>query len=310
MRKLIDEEKIGMFESQSDGEISLIYGRIGQGKTTHAVRLMLQALENGRAVYSNIKLDLSTIEFDDRKSLWRSFVYFVTFQKRYFVFPKENFHYFNPDNFEPEEMVEYLANLTDCDIFYDEGHWLLDSYQGTKISKSRRKLVLEGRHFGRCLYLITQRPTAIAVSARGNVNRFYKCQKLVSSPFLVLMVQEFQDMENETVKETEPVSVQRYIAHSGLHKVFNTFYLRGGVQRSQSVLFDVYLLSFKERGVLLYKNILNAFSFLKKRKGEEKNIQLAGGVSIKRASIKNIERAQDGSMSVSKPVIEQQGLPF
>ena len=265
-KKVDSKELEGLFEAP-EGDIELIYGRIGEGKTTEAVRRMLLTLSNGGVVYSNVKMDLSNSVFDDRQSLSLSFWNWLLFRKRYFSFRKENYHYFDPNDYEPDDMVEYLSKLTDCEIYYDEGHWLLDSYQGTKISKARRRLVLETRHFNRKLVLITQRPTAIAVSARGNVNRFWKCRKLMTWPFLMLRVEEFQDMAGETVDDTQkPVSQHIYIANNKYFSVFNTFYLRGGVLRSQDVFFDAFDLSLFERFNTLLVNFLAIFSFLRKKK--------------------------------------------
>jgi len=255
-------ELLDLFQAD-EGDIELIYGRIGEGKTTEAVRRMLETLKNGGVVYTNIKLDLSECIFDDRVSIRQTLANLIWFRKRYYSFRKENYHYFNPDDYEPQEMVEFLSKLTDCEIYYDEGHWLLDSYEGTKISKQRRKLVLETRHFNRKLVLITQRPTAIAVSARGNVNRFWRC-KVVLRLFgiMCMRVEQFQDMIGETVDETVCISKEFHFNNSEVFRVFNTHGLRGGVARSQEVFVDAYDLNLKERMLQLLQVM---FNFLPKK---------------------------------------------
>jgi len=249
----------GLFEAE-EGEIELIYGRIGNGKTTEAVRRMIDSLANGRVVYSNIMLDLDLWNFDDRSSIWTNFVNLLAFRKRYYKFDKSNYHYFNPDDYENiDDLVSWLNTLTDCEIYYDEGQWLLNSYEGMKYSKDKMKLALHTRHYNRLLVLITQRPTAIQVSARVNVNRFYKCQKILNWPFMVLRVTEFQEMTAETVDEQTPVSRKFYIANKKMFNTFNSLYLRGGIQRSQDVNFEAFDLTLWDKIKLLGKQLSDMF---------------------------------------------------
>ena len=67
-----DDQLYELFEAQ-EGGIQAILGRIRQGKTTEAVRRMYESLSNGRVVYSNVRLDLSNLEFDDREVAWYVF---------------------------------------------------------------------------------------------------------------------------------------------------------------------------------------------------------------------------------------------
>jgi len=127
---------------------------------------------------------------------------------------------------------------------------MFDSYEGTKFSKSKRRLILHTRHYHRTLNIISQRPTAIQVSARGNVNRFYKCVKVFSFYFLPprFAVYEFQDMVGETVdEESEPVSVRKYWGSSRVFNAYNTDYLAEGIPKSQQVFFEAYDLTFWEK---------------------------------------------------------------
>jgi len=244
-----------------EGEVNLIYGRIRQGKSTHTVYRIMQCLRDGVPVYSNIALDLSSTVFDDRLSAQYAFSSLFKTPRHFYFFDRSNFHWFNPATgqcdgvqvFNPKVKgaeIEWLNTLTDCYIFYDEGQWLLDSYEGTYASVAKRKFITETGHMNRTIFIIAQRTQSVHVNARGNVNRFYRCSKVVRWFFFKqFMVEEFQDMRGTDVDESiEPVSVQ-FFSPASLKPywgLFNTHYLRDGKPRSQDVHYGVYELSTSE----------------------------------------------------------------
>lgn len=236
------QEILDMFEPE-EGTIDLIYGRIGNGKTYCATEMVLDDLRRGQVVYCNWHLNYDG--FDERKSLVHVFAGIIfPWKKRYYEFPRENLKYIDPDNITAEQ----LSEITDANVYIDEGQWIFDSYEGTKFSKTKRKLILHTRHLNRRLVIITQRPTAIQVSARGNVNRYFKCEKWMSWPVLVFRQWEFQDMVNETVDETQPVGRPRvFIAKKRIFNAYNSKYLRDGVPRSQELYVNVWEVGFFER---------------------------------------------------------------
>jgi hypothetical protein len=258
MKTVPKSELIGKFEAP-EGSIDMIYGHIGNGKTTHGVRVMLQALEQGIPVYSNLNLDLDSFSFDDRRKLRFTLGNLLLFKKRYYEFEKSNFHYIDEKDFETKEkLIEYLLTLTDCLIVWDEGQWLLDSYSGTKFAIDLRLWLLHTRHFNRRIVIITQRPTAVHVTARGNIARFYKCQIILRWPFMIMRVLEFQDMAGETVDETaKPTGRQIFILNKKIFRAFNSHYLRGGVPVSQEVFVKAYDLNFGERLSLFVNNLMD-----------------------------------------------------
>jgi len=166
-KKVISDELIDVFEA-SEGSINLYYGLIGHGKTYSATADILQLLKQGKVVYCNWKINVS--DFDDRDSLLISFINLLIGRKRYYHIPcSKNLHYFSADEDRFENhlnLVEWLSSLNECHIFFDEGQDMFDSYEGTKFSKLKRRLILHTRHYHRVLNIITQRPTAIQVSAR------------------------------------------------------------------------------------------------------------------------------------------------
>jgi len=188
--------------------------------------------------------------------------------------------------------IKFLGSLTDCEVFVDEGQWIFDSYKGTDFSVEKRKLILHTRHFNRSLNIISQRTQALHVTARGQVNRFFKCEKKMSWPFLIFKRTEYQDMkENDVDEESEPVSVKTYFANQRVLAAYNSKYMRAGVPKSQNVQFEAYDFSFIGRLSLLL-SLLPFFRLKPKERGDVarsaaiENIETAG-VKDMQPSIKN-----------------------
>jgi len=255
-KRLVTSDLLECFDAP-EGSINLYYGKIGNGKTYAATSDILDLLDQGRVVYANWHIEVD--DFDDRKDFWMSLKNFVLFRKTYFLLPcKKNLHYFDPEDFSTTgELVEWLSNLNDCDIFFDEGQDMFDSYEGTRFSKAKRRLILHTRHYHRTLNIITQRPTAIQVSARGNVNRFYKCEKVFQFFGMTwFMRKEFQDMAGETVDETaDPESKKLYLGRKRVFNAYNTDYLAQGIPKSQVVNFEAFNLNFFQRLIVLIRNV-------------------------------------------------------
>jgi len=240
-----------LFEAQ-EGFIQLIYGRIRQGKSTEAVRRMVEALSNGINVYSNIALDLRELILDDRVNAQIIIVNNLLFKKRFYRFSVSNYHFFDPvtgqcdgkqvfNPFTRGAEIKWLNSLTDCEIYYDEGQWLLDSYEKTDVSVEKRKLITESGHVNRKIVIIAQRTQSVHVNARGNVNQFFRCSKHGFLMFNMLMVEEFQDMKGQDVDETaEPIAIRRYFTSKKYWRLFNTHYLRRGRPRSQDVYYEAF----------------------------------------------------------------------
>jgi len=195
--------------------------------------------------------------------LWNT----IRFKKRFFRIPcAQNLHYFSPDDFDSTaELVEWLSKLNDCHIFFDEGQDMFDSYEGTRFAKTKRRLILHTRHYHRTLNIISQRPTAIQVSARGNVNRFYKCVKLASWPWVRFARYEFQEMSGETVDENaDPISIKRYWGSSRVFKAYNTDYLAQGIPKSQEVFFEAFDITGKQKITLFKWHFVRLYTAVKK----------------------------------------------
>jgi len=114
----------------------------------------------------------------------------------YYVFDyKKNWRFYDMDR---PDIVDYIASLTDCHVFCDEGQDLFDSYEGTKMSLAKRKSLTRTRHLRKTLVLVSQRAQAIAVTARANVNVFQKTVKILSwpKPYFQIWATEDVDAQN------------------------------------------------------------------------------------------------------------------
>jgi len=267
--RVVSEDLVDIFEAE-EGSINMYYGLIGNGKTYAATADIIELLKQGKVVYCNWKINVE--DFDDRKSWVMILKNILFFRKRFYKIPcSENLHFFDPLSFNrTQELVEWLSELNDCHIFFDEGQDMFDSYEGTNFSKTKRRLILHTRHFHRTLNIISQRPTAIQVSARGNVNRFFKCVK-ISNGFFGLPPRfarfEFQEMTKETVnEEVEPISIKKYWGSQAIFNAYNTDYLREGIPKSQAVFFEAFDLTFFEKIFALFR--------LFKPKNREKNFNI------------------------------------
>lgn len=252
-QKVISTELLDVF-SASEGSINLYYGMIGSGKTYSATADILELLKQGKVVYCNWHIKVP--DFDDRENLLMIIMNILLFRKRFYRIPcKENLHHFDTEQFEDNvDLIEWLAGLNDCHIFFDEGQDMFDSYEGQKFSKLKRKLILHTRHYHRTLNIITQRPTAIQVSARGNVNRFYKCSKYNFLWFWPRFIrEEFQEMKAETVDEDPEKVVSRkvYTPSRTVFEAYNTDYIAQGIPKSQEVHFEAFDLTLSQRLKLL-----------------------------------------------------------
>lgn len=237
----------------SEGMITQYYGRIGSGKTYAATADILDMLRRGKVVYANWKIDYSG--FDESKSLpYIILSLLFPWRRRFYNFPKENLRYLPVD----KQFHERLSKITDAHIFLDEGHTAFDSYEMARMPIERRVSILHTRHFDRSIHIVSQRPTAVHVVMRANVNVFYKCERLRNLFWIVRFRRtEYQDLINESVDEAEgmEISVKKYWGQQRIFNAYNTKYLRGDTPPSQQVLFAARDYGYIARFVLLFRAI-------------------------------------------------------
>jgi len=237
----------------NDGEITQRYGKIGQGKTYGATVDVLDELKRGHIVYTNWHIEYDG--FDQRESIIHilgslMFPWKNTLKK----FPKENLRHINID----KDFIKNFSQLTNCSVYLDEGHVVFDSYEMAKMSMDKRVAVLHTRHFDRSIHIISQRPTAVHRMLRANVNRFYRYQKLISSPFILFIRHEFQDMVDENVVEDQPDSTKLYFGKKAIYNAYNSKYLRGDTTL-QMANCQVFKINIFQRIIRLFRLLFRPF---------------------------------------------------
>jgi len=265
----------GVFEAE-EGSINFYYGMIRQGKTYSATADIHDDLKRGDLVYATWPIKVS--DFDDRESLFMSFINLILFRKNYYkIGCQKNFHFIDAEKgevdgkwvFDPEkprEYVEYLNKLNHCKLYIDEAWRVIDSYKGVNFDLNSRNLILVTGHKFRVVNIIAQRPTSVHVTARGNVNRFYKVEKIATWPWVRFQRSEFQIMSGETVDETkDPVSVKTYWAKKKIFQSYNSYFY-GELDPLHDKIYETYVLKFNERLFVFWQNFVHLFSVLRKKK--------------------------------------------
>jgi len=259
-----------------EGEANLYYGMIRQGKTYGATCDVMDDLKKGFTVYATWPIEVDN--FNDKESLVISLFNFLLFKKKYYKIDcKKNFHYINAESGEvdgvytfdpdsPKEYIGYLNKLNHCKLYIDEAWRVIDSYKGVQMGIEARNLILVTGHKFRTVNLIAQRPTSVHVSARGNMNRFYKFVKIVNFPRLGIVRfarYEYQEMAGETVDETkEPISTKRYWGRKKIFESYNSYYY-GQLDPLHPVVYERWDLDFKDRAKQLLQNFFKALSALR-----------------------------------------------
>lgn len=240
---------VDVFQAQ-EGLIIQIIGKTGNGKTYEATRQAFNLLKQGKVVYTTWHLILPEY-YDERQDKWKVFVNLITFNKNFYKFNfKENWKHLNIDR---PDLIEFVANLTDCYVFLDEGQDIFDSYEGRGMSQTKRKSLTRTRHLRKTLIIISQRAQAVAVTARANVTWFYKCVKTWvwympwRNYFKVYMTEEM-DEGNNPIWEKPMEDWKAGIYHQGfedktVYSLYNSWYLREGIVPSQDVRFEAYTLN-------------------------------------------------------------------
>lgn len=261
-----------------EGEINQIYGRIGSGKTYCATKDIIDDLNRGQVWYVNWKINWKG--YDQRDYWFYKILGILGLKKTYYVFKKENLHYvdlYDLQNIKVDgistgkEFIAWLSTITDAKLAFDEGHIAFNSYEKTKIGMERINAVMWARHFDRSYLIISQRPSAIHITLRANVNRFYKCEKVFKFKIgkwtlLRFKKTEFQDTddndkpkedkikklneETHMLEDTEEyqyaISEKRYWGRKKIFKMYDTKYRRDGMLPSQVNQVDIIQMSPKK----------------------------------------------------------------
>lgn len=193
-----------------EGEINQIYGRIGSGKTYCATKDIIKDLNRGQIWYTNWKIKWDG--YDQRNNKFLLLLRSLGFNIKFKKYDKENLHYvdlYDLQNISVDgkqtgkDFISWLSTITDAKLAFDEGHIAFNSYEKTRINMDRINAVMWARHFDRTYLIISQRPSAIHITLRANVNRFFKCEKIVNFKLGKIHLQQFKKTEFQDTTEND-----------------------------------------------------------------------------------------------------------
>lgn len=224
---------------QNEADILQIFGKIRSGKTYVATADILKHLKRGDVVYANWRVQFDG--YDERNSWWCRFKGVLGLKKHFFVFGKENFRYLPVD----ENFFDTFARLTDCVVYLDEGHIAFNSYEMTKMKLDKQASILHTGHFNRAIRIVSQRPTAIHVVMRANVNVFVQVEKVFQfRKFILFRKTEYEEMTNsESVDLEQPSRSSLYWGRKKVFSAYDSKYLRGNTPTSQENYVSVWYLT-------------------------------------------------------------------
>lgn len=286
---------VDIFDS-SGGDIESWTGRIGSGKTYGATIRVVRDLLAGRVVYVNWHIDISSLRGDERRSLGSVLAHILAFKSTFLnIDYQKNLHYYDLDDSKTwyidyghdrryfATVVDFISNITDAVVYADEGQDIFDSYEGTRMSKEARKSLTRTRHYNRTLVIISQRPQAIAVTARANVSVFHRHVKAFSGFGVTLFkVYSTEDIDGNnmpifTVADQKGRQKMQarvsdwYFARKRIFAMYNSKYLRSGVKKSQEVQFEAYKIGFFSRIILFFYILFGGAT----RRGREEHNEAA-----------------------------------
>lgn len=250
---------VDLFEAQ-EGEIQHIIGKTGNGKTYEGTRRALEYLKQGYTVYTTWQLLLPEY-YDEREDKEKLFFRFLFGIKKFYRFDyKKNWHFLDIDR---PDLIQFVAGLTDCIVFLDEGQDIFDSRE--RIEKSARKVLTRTRHMRKTLIIISQRAQAVDVTARANVTYYYKCVKSIAwfwpfKHYFKVYRTEEMDQQNFPIWEDGITGWQAelwrsHFANKEVYDAYNSWYLRAGIPRSQELSFDAFELSWFDKLRGLFRGV-------------------------------------------------------
>lgn len=242
MQQIIPENILD-YIAQNEADIVQYFGKIRNGKTYIATADILDLLNHGHVVYANWRVRWEGR--DERTELWARILGALGLKRTFRVYPKSNFYYLPVD----ENFFDTFARLTDCYVFLDEGHIAFNSYEMTKMALSKQASILHTGHFDRAIRIISQRPTAIHVVMRANVNTFVQCEKTFQMFGFIRFKKTIYEELNpqESVDLQQPSAEIKYWGRRKIFEAYDTKYLRGDTPPSQINNTELWSLTWRER---------------------------------------------------------------
>lgn len=252
-----------VFDAQ-EGEVQMIIGKTGMGKTYEGTRRALNFLYNGQVVYTTWRLNLPDY-YDEREHIWPIVRNIFLARSTFYRFDfKENWKYVDLHSFDDEKGIfdtakfaEFLATRTNCIFMLDEGQDTFDSH--SKSTKLARQSITRTRHMHKTLIIISQRAQAVDVNARANVTFFYRCEKRSWFGFSRFVVRRTDDIDesnnfpiwvrHDSTGRTvwkAPVWFSGW-ASKRIYNAYDSWYMRQEMVKSQDLKIAVYKLPSRDR---------------------------------------------------------------
>jgi hypothetical protein len=186
-----------------EGFNSVYYGKIRNGKTSSAVRDMLELLDRGEIVVSNIALRWQG--FDEYSSPKIRWVRWLSGRTDFYKYEKSNFVYIQPQDLidnKGDFTMSVLNKMVGVHFFFDEAQWILNSMEkyspDDPLMVDKLKLVLHGGHYCRSLNIITQRPSNITKNVRSQIHIWYRCEKRLDiGNYMIIQKWTIEDMKDD-----------------------------------------------------------------------------------------------------------------
>jgi len=274
-RKTLDQGELLDLIGVQAGFLAQIYGKIKNGKTYLATIMAMETTKEGQVVYVNWPIIWNG--YDERTDWKKKLMGMLGLKKEFKVYPKTNLHFADLSNLDDvkiddestgKNFYDWFANLTSCTCFFDEGHIYYDSYLALKMDMSKRLAILETAHYDRSVYIISQRASAIHAVLRGNVNIFYKCEKVREAwwflktkfrrvEFQETAADEKPNEERETIIDPETgkksygeylyaESIVNFSGEKRIYNAYNSKYRRLGHKESQDNNAEIYNVKWSE----------------------------------------------------------------
>lgn len=308
-KKVVDiSELLDIFQAQ-EGIIEHIIGKTGNGKTYYATLRAWELLMQGNVVYTTWKMILPPV-YDQRSDFSTVFWKTVFFKKQFYRYDLlENWKWIDIDR---PDLKEFIASLTDCFVFLDEGQDIFSSHD--RIDGQARRTITRTRHMRKTLIIVSQRAQAVDTNARANVSHYYKCVKQIAwfwpfRPFFrVFTTEEMDDANIPVWEEHIPYSngkvwrapiYRQYFANKKIYALYNSWYLRDGIEKSQEVNFEAYELNFWDKVKTLHlivrkKPVLTPSKEIKGVSSKLAKLSTGGGVD--KESVLSLEHEKDGAV--------------
>jgi hypothetical protein len=192
------------------------YGRLGQGKTYAMVCDLINLLNNGHVVYTNLTINWHG--YEEEVTPFKRLLYALNIKKKFYRYPATNLRPMPVD----DSFHTKFGKIRNCVVAIDEAYTVFDSY--LKLPQDQRQNILQTRKADRSIYYTTQRPASVNINLRNMTNVFYLCEK-IKLPFMILFSRKTYDLAGTAdaeVNESKELGLRYYKSKREVFEMYNT----------------------------------------------------------------------------------------